>query len=167
MWIDPSEPPPTNYNSFLGSTTVTLNGAVPNIPGGRLAGALGFQHQWISTSTGLSAGMGDARGVPGENRQTSADLPFTPTFTVNHAGRVPQTTQSITGVKEQLTLGFNPDNPRVRGYRSSPIVTRGRVTLLLILLLMTSQWLVCISIQMPAAATCPEMSSSFQTEAFI
>lgn len=85
----------------IGTTSVTINGAVPNIPGGQLAGTLGFQHQWITTSNGQSAGMGNMQGVPGENGQTSPDLPLSPTQVVDHTGRVPQTTIVIDGVDRQ------------------------------------------------------------------
>jgi hypothetical protein len=84
-----------------GTTSITVNGAVPDIPGGRLAGILGFQHQWITTSNGQSAGIGNMQGVPGENGQTSSDLPLIPTQVVDHTGYVPQTTITINGVDRQ------------------------------------------------------------------
>jgi hypothetical protein len=91
-------PSSTSTTSTNSPFTVTVNGAQANIPGGGLLNSLGVQHQWINTNTGLSGGMGNQQGVPGENGQTSPDLPFSPTQVVDHTGRTPSTTQTYTGL---------------------------------------------------------------------
>lgn len=92
------------------TVTVTLDSAPANLPGGGLMADAGLYHQWITTSSGQSAGMGNMNGVPGENGQTSPDLPFSPTQVVDQTGRVPTSTQTYTGVDQgaistYLTVG--------------------------------------------------------------
>ena len=72
-------------------------GATPNIPGGRLMRNLGFRHQWLVTAESR-AGMGNKVGIPGENGQTSPDLPFSPTYVRSHDGRQPETWHQVSGV---------------------------------------------------------------------
>jgi RHS repeat-associated protein len=77
---------------------VTVNSAIPDLPGGDAMAWLGFYHEWITTSTGLAAGMGNAQGVPGEN-QESPDLPYiTDTYTVDHHGRKPLLMRDVRGL---------------------------------------------------------------------
>ena len=60
-----------------------VNSRPANIPGGALLSAIGFDHQWISTSSGITVGMGTQQGVPQSN------LPGVGTFVVDHSGQVP------------------------------------------------------------------------------
>jgi RHS repeat-associated protein len=79
--------------------TVTLNsrtvqGDTPaQAKTGSAVAALGVQHQWISTSTGQAAGMGDAAGVPNGGSPVGEQ-----TMVVNHTGEVPTSSVTITGV---------------------------------------------------------------------
>jgi hypothetical protein len=77
--------------------TVTVNYRPADIPGGRALNAIGIDHQWISTNTGVSVGMGTAQGVP------QSDRPGVPTFVVDHTGQVPTSTVTYTNV-DQGTL---------------------------------------------------------------
>jgi hypothetical protein len=81
---------------------IYLNSAPANIIGGSFLSWLGFNHQWISTTDGQAAGMGNMQGVPGANGQTSPDLPFTATQVVSHVnvGRVPTSVQTYTNVDQ-------------------------------------------------------------------
>jgi RHS repeat-associated protein len=69
------------------TTTVTVKSAIPDLPGGNAMAAQGKYHQWIMTEDGREVGMGNAQGVPGENGQSSPDLPYSATQTVDHSGR--------------------------------------------------------------------------------
>jgi hypothetical protein len=60
---------------------------IADIPGGSAAAGVGLYHQWI-IADGVEAGLGTAEGVPGENGQTSPDMPVvTDTYVVDHTGR--------------------------------------------------------------------------------
>jgi RHS repeat-associated protein len=80
--------------------TVTVNSRQADIPGGATLGAIGINHEWISTSTGISAGMGTAQGVP------QSDAPFIRTFVVDHTGQVPTSTQIYTGVDQSALMTY-------------------------------------------------------------
>ena len=103
---------PINWFDPFGLQTVTVNGATANLPGGSTMSAAGFQHQWITTDKGASAGMGNQRGVPGENGQTSPDMPGASTQVVDHTGRVPANQQNIPGVDmDALASYMKPGTP--------------------------------------------------------
>ena len=89
---------PINFADPTGLLTVTVNSATPDIPFGSAAAAIGKQHQWITTDTGYSSGMGNAQGVPGENGQNSPDLPYSSTMVVDHTGRLSQSQRNVSGV---------------------------------------------------------------------
>jgi RHS repeat-associated protein len=89
---------PVNFSDPTGLLTVTVNSATPDIPFGNAAAAIGKQHQWITTDTGYSSGMGNAQGVPGENGQNSPDLPYSSTMVVDHTGRISQSQRNVSGI---------------------------------------------------------------------
>ena len=80
---------------------VWIHTATPNLPGGQLMEDLGLGHQWIETDS-LETGLGNRAGIPGEGGQNSPDLPFSPTYVVDHTGRSEEsnvlTSQAISGV---------------------------------------------------------------------
>ena len=80
-----SENRPIHQWDYVG-LTVRIRYAVPNILGGELASFVGKYHKWIKTDH-YEMGMGNENGVPGENGQTSPDMPFSPTYVVDHSGR--------------------------------------------------------------------------------
>lgn len=99
----PQEPPlgvmpkPKQLDYKAKPGRVFIFGATPQLPGGRLMSALDLKHQWIVTSD-QQVGMGNRRGVPGENGQSSPDMPFSPTYTVDHRGRRPEVIREVQGV---------------------------------------------------------------------
>jgi RHS repeat-associated protein len=74
--------------------TVTLNSRQANIPGGQVLHDTGVNHEWITTRTGTSTGMGTAQGVP------QSDAPGVETQVVDHTGQVPTSTATYTNVDE-------------------------------------------------------------------
>jgi len=72
----------------------------------------GLYHQWITTSNGISAGMGNLRGVPGENGQRCPDMPLSPTQIVDHTGRQARHHREIHGVDiDALESWLHPGRP--------------------------------------------------------
>ena len=95
-----------NWNSNLSTVPfmVTVNSRPADIPGGSLLSFFGIYHQWITTSEGVSAGMGTAQGVPQSN------LPGVSTVAVDHTGQVPVLARTYFGldadaVNRQLIIG--------------------------------------------------------------
>ena len=70
-------------NASNKAVSCEVDSRAAHIPGGQLLHAIGINHQWITTTAGVSAGMGTARGVP------QSDYPGVQTQVVNHAGEVP------------------------------------------------------------------------------
>lgn len=91
--------------------SIRVKSAEAGLPGGAAMRKAGLYHQWVESSDGrTSSGMGNQRGVPGENGQKSPDLPFSPTRVVNHSGRFFEHSRLIHGVdsaafKEWTRLG--------------------------------------------------------------
>jgi hypothetical protein len=78
--------------------TVTLNNRPAQIRGGSALDAVGVDHQWLTTNTGVSVGMGTAQGVP------VSDYPGVSTYVVDHTGQVPTSTTTYTNV-DQTAFG--------------------------------------------------------------
>jgi RHS repeat-associated protein len=80
----------------LSNFGVKVNSTNADVTGGRLAGAMGLKHQWISTSDGQSVGMDNKRSVgdPG----TSANSLFARTYLSDHTGRLAEAQKGISGV---------------------------------------------------------------------
>jgi hypothetical protein len=74
--------------------TVTLNNRPAQIPGGSALDAVGVDHQWLTTNTGISVGMGTAQGVP------QSDLPGTQTYVVDHTGQIATSSVTYTNVDQ-------------------------------------------------------------------
>ena len=72
--------------------TVTLNNRPAQIPGGGALDAVGVDHQWLTTNTGVSVGMGTAKGVP------QSDYPGVQTYVVDHTGQIPTSTVTYSNV---------------------------------------------------------------------
>ncbi len=86
---------------------------VPNIPGGKLADAVGRPHQWIIVEDNLgntvhAPGLGNKRGVPGAGGQSSPDWPFTNTFITNHAHQTPRTFRRFPAVDPECVIADTP-----------------------------------------------------------
>lgn len=71
-----------------------------NVPGGSLADRFGVDHEWISTNTGLSFGMGDGAGVP------KSDPPFVHTYVVDHTGETPTRTITYRDVDQAALMSY-------------------------------------------------------------
>src|SRR5579875_1939307 len=69
-----------------------IDSRAANIPGGQFLHSIGINHEWITTSTGVSVGMGTAKGVP------QSDYPGVQTQVVNHAGQVPTSAVTFNNV---------------------------------------------------------------------
>ena len=90
---------------------VHVRNAKAQLPGGGLMEKAGLYHQWID-GPGISAGMGNMRGVPGENGQTSPDMPFSPTQVVNHHGRKFQKSQFVHGLDSGALKAWTQEGRR-------------------------------------------------------
>jgi len=84
--------PAQNKSDPPTSVTVTVNSRPADIPGGQALHDLGLNHEWITTSDGVSVGMGTAKGVP------QSDAPGVKTEVVDHTGQVPTSTETHTDV---------------------------------------------------------------------
>ena len=85
--------PPTNSRTSAPKTlSCQINSRAANIPGGHLLHSIGINHEWITTSAGVSVGMGTARGVP------QSDYPGVQTQVVNHAGQVPDSSAAFSNI---------------------------------------------------------------------
>jgi hypothetical protein len=133
--VSSSLSPTASARSTSSDTTVTIYSDQAKIPGGGLLADIGLKHQWIKTSDGLEAGMGNRNGVPGDHGQTSPDLPFTPTKVVDHTGRSNDptaTAQRVSGVdpadvKAWLQPG-RPTGPWIPGINDCNSFVRGVVS---------------------------------------
>ena len=85
-------PVPTAHGRESKMFTVTLNRRPADVPGGSVLASSGALHQWITTSDGISIGMGTAAGVP------QSDMPGVRTQVVDHAGQVPTSTTTYANV---------------------------------------------------------------------
>lgn len=91
--------PPSGLIHTLTPPDVWVNSAPADVILGGLGWDLfGWGHQWITTSDGDSVGMGNLHGVPGDNGQTSSDVPGAPTQLVSHGKRTACKTKRIPGV---------------------------------------------------------------------
>lgn len=90
---------------------VHIKSAKAQLPGGGLMEKVGLYHQWID-GPHFSAGMGNLRGVPGENGQTSPDLPFSPTQVVNHHGRDYQHSRFVRGLDSGALKAWTEEGRR-------------------------------------------------------
>lgn len=82
------------------SFTVTVNARPADIPGGHILDSVGIDHQWITTSTGISVGMGPQQGVP------QSDAPLVPTFVVDHTGQIPTRTMVYTNADQAAVMTY-------------------------------------------------------------
>jgi RHS repeat-associated protein len=79
---------------------VTVNSRAAQIPGGKALDAVGADHQWFTTNTGISVGMGTATGVP------KSDAPLVDTYVVDHTGQVPTSTTTYTNVDKAAFMSY-------------------------------------------------------------
>jgi RHS repeat-associated protein len=86
------------YDEGRNPVTVYVDADIPNLPGAEVMVMFGFYHEWITTSEGRSAGMGNQHGAPGDGGQSSPDLPYSSTQVVDHRGRMPITREHVPGV---------------------------------------------------------------------
>jgi RHS repeat-associated protein len=101
------------YQSSEQTATVQVNSRAANILGGQLLHSIGINHEWITTSTGVSVGMGTAQGVP------QSDYPGVQTQVVDHTGQIPDSSVTYGNVNPAalntyLTLGA-PTGPWIPG----------------------------------------------------
>ncbi len=103
---------PILFLDALGLCGVVIHNQIPNITGGNIAASFDKYHQWIETSEYIS-GLGAGHGVPGENGQSTPDLPGSPTYVVDHTGRESAFSTRVTGVDIEVLNTYLEPGQRV------------------------------------------------------
>jgi hypothetical protein len=99
--------------SNAGSDKVRLCRRTPEIPLGSLMAKFGKFHQWLVVEDRKgkivhAAGLGTGRGVPGANRQSSPDIPYTKTCIVDHRNEPSRDCKYLSGIDPQCVRSETP-----------------------------------------------------------
>lgn len=87
----------------------------PNILGGKVADMVGRPHKWMVVeddfgSTVHAPGLGNKRGVPGANGQSSPDCPLSRSYVRDHTDEIPRSCKPFPAVDPQCIVSKTPYN---------------------------------------------------------
>ena len=87
----------------------------PDMFGGPVADAVGRPHKWLVVEDAFgnpihAPGLGNKRGVPGADGQSSFDLPLSKVFVRNHTNEVPRSCTTLPNVDPFCVIAKTPYN---------------------------------------------------------
>lgn len=85
----------------------------PDIMGAEIADAVGRPHKWLVVKDGLgntihAAGLGNKRGVPGANGQSSPDWPLSKSFIRDHSTENPRSCVAVPNADPSCVVSKSP-----------------------------------------------------------